>query len=185
MQSDSTRLRELAKGMRQLAGGRFRRDGMKVLAEEARRLVVLGFQRSITPDGQPWKPSRRRGQVMGTGQILRDTARLQNSIIPRATETGLLVKSNVAYAAVHQYGGTIHRAAHTSLQRYATLSGGRRKRIRLYSKRARSVLKGVSVSAGEVVIPARQFLPEGTLGPIWAPAFRRVMDALLMQRLHQ
>lgn len=54
-----------------------------------------------SPDGEKWKSTRRGGQV------LRDTGRLFGSLTQKATLTTAQWGTNVIYAAIHQFGGTI------------------------------------------------------------------------------
>ena len=65
------------------------------------------FETGSGPDGAPWKPSARARRQ--AGQTLVDTARLRDSIthVVRGSgpSTELLVGTNVAYAAIHQFGG--------------------------------------------------------------------------------
>lgn len=59
------------------------------------------FLRQSGPDGQGWKPTSRGGQ------ILRDSQRLFWSIVPRVYGNTIEWGTNVIYAAIHQFGGTI------------------------------------------------------------------------------
>ncbi len=64
------------------------------------------FERERGPGGVPWKPSARaeRGK-RGKGQTLTDSGRLRASITHRASRDAVEVGTNVAYAAIHQFGG--------------------------------------------------------------------------------
>ncbi|MEX2450913.1 MAG: phage virion morphogenesis protein [Rhodospirillales bacterium] len=59
------------------------------------------FEKQHDPDGKPWKPNRRGGQ------ILTDTARLRDSITHDAGDTYASWGTNVIYAGVHQEGAVI------------------------------------------------------------------------------
>lgn len=59
------------------------------------------FIRKSSPNGLGWKPAHRGGQT------LRDTGRLFQSLTYRATQNGVEWGTNVIYAAIHQFGGTI------------------------------------------------------------------------------
>ena len=67
----------------------------------------MRFERGEGPDGNPWPPSLRA--IVEGGQTLVDTARLKGSISHEASDTGVAVGTNVLYAAIHQFGGTITR----------------------------------------------------------------------------
>jgi phage virion morphogenesis protein len=64
------------------------------------------FQTSTAPDGSVW-PQSFRAKFAG-GKTLVDSARLFQSITHNASATGVEVGTNVEYAAIHQFGGTIH-----------------------------------------------------------------------------
>ena len=63
------------------------------------------FHRQAGPDGNPW-PKSIRAQMQG-GRTLFDSGRLEGSITHEASDRGLAVGTNVLYAAIHQFGGTI------------------------------------------------------------------------------
>lgn len=131
-------------------------EGVKRVAKqvglECKALVAEGFSRGVSPSGQAWAPVRRGGQP------LRDTGRLASSITLNDTGAGFTVGTNVSYAAVHQYGATIH-------------AKGKRG---LYSPKLRQFF------GKTVTIPARPFLPEGdSLPATWATRLdEAALDAL-------
>ena len=55
------------------------------------------------------KTLKRRGEAAGTGKILHRSGRLVNSITDSYDSTSARVGTNVVYAAIHQFGGTIQR----------------------------------------------------------------------------
>lgn len=65
----------------------------------------LRFRSMHGPDGTPW-PASRRAQEEG-GQTLSLTRRLRNSITSAYDRNSATVGTNVAYAAIHQFGGVI------------------------------------------------------------------------------
>lgn len=98
--------REAAQGLGRIAaaGG----DLRPTLRAIGARLVANTLQRfedQRGPDGVPWKRSRRA--VQQNGQTLVDTGRLRTSITFRAADASVEVGTNVVYAAIHQFGGTI------------------------------------------------------------------------------
>lgn len=122
------------------------------LAQEARKQVFDEFKSGRDPYGKPW-PATLRG-----GVILAKSGRLRNSLRPVATSTGFTITTPVIYAAVHQHGARIEAVR---------------------AKNLRFKINGQWVSKRAVIIPRRQFLPErdtGGLGPVWTPAFRRVIN---------
>lgn len=76
------------------------------LMDNLGRIVVsdtlLNFRAQSAPDGTPWEPTARGGQ------ILRDTGRLRNSIAYETEGSDTVyIGTNLIYAAIHQFGGTI------------------------------------------------------------------------------
>lgn len=63
------------------------------------------FANQRGPTGQPWPPIK--GRVRGGGKALRDTGRLMASITAKPQPDELVVGTNLEYAGIHQYGGTI------------------------------------------------------------------------------
>lgn len=67
--------------------------------------VQMRFRTTSGPDGRQWEKSFR-AQTEG-GQTLSLTRRLRNSITYEADRQSVAVGTNVIYAAIHQFGGTI------------------------------------------------------------------------------
>jgi phage virion morphogenesis protein len=169
---------QLAKFQRGLQAARspaFKAKLYKQLSLEALALVSECFEGERDPYGRKWKPLKNpRGRRIG-GMILSDTARLKNGFRASSSADNFTISSRVAYAAIHQYGGTITRKA-----------GSRTKLViaREASGRFRKGAKGRRVTttfgAGTSVIPARPFLPsQGDMGPRWTPRLKAIsMKAL-------
>lgn len=97
----------------------------------------LRFEAETSPSGVPWKKSRRAASQ--GGKTLQDSRRLYASLTSRVVGAGTLeVGTNVAYAAVHQFGATIRPKTKKRLK--FRIPGG-----------------GFRTAAG-VTIPARPFL---------------------------
>lgn len=75
------------------------------LAEEIGEALVSGtqdrFEAGESPDGTPWAPTARGGQ------ILVDTGRLRNSVGYEASPAMVAVGTNATYAPTHQFGAEI------------------------------------------------------------------------------
>lgn len=95
------------------------------------------FEKEQEPDGNPW-PQSVRAQVTG-GKTLSDSLYLRNSMTFEANSNSVAVGSNVIYAAIHQFGGTIKAKSKRGL-------------------RFRSGDNGDWVNRKEVTIPRRSFL---------------------------
>jgi phage virion morphogenesis protein len=123
------------------------------LLEDVKGRLLQSVNQNFVSQGRPraWTPlapstlAHRRG---GRAQILRDTGRLQASITGRIEGLSVVVGTNVVYAAIHQYGGTIHvpevRPRRAQALRFVTASGQV-----VYARRAK---------AHTVRIPARPYL---------------------------
>lgn len=80
----------------------------------------LRFVDQASPAGVPWVKSLR-AQVQG-GQTLRDTGRLMNSFTYNVIGNSVEVGTDVAHAAVHQYGAHI-QAVHGPYLRFRLPNG--------------------------------------------------------------
>jgi phage virion morphogenesis protein len=111
-------------------------EAMDAIGSGLEANVIDRFETGRGPGGRPWKPSIR-ARLAG-GQTLVDSGRLRGSITYRAGPRHVEVGTNVLYAAIHQFGGTIRAKA-----------GGR----------LRFKIPGVGFrSPREVTIPPRPFL---------------------------
>ncbi|MBI1214549.1 MAG: phage virion morphogenesis protein [Alphaproteobacteria bacterium] len=63
------------------------------------------FLSQVAPDGTPWKPLLRAKE--GNGMTLRMTSRLFQSFNFNASQKAVEWGTNVVYAGIHQFGGTI------------------------------------------------------------------------------
>lgn len=168
---------------------RFKEECGQVLAGTALKLIADGFRSERDPYGKSWPPLKHRN-----GKILRDTGRLANSYIATPTGDGLRIRTNVHYAAIHQYGATVkehkrdssilYRSAKTrkfvSSKRALKKGGLLRKNIAAYMLPSRT--------QGEFTIPQRQMVPmeeTGGVGPIWGRAFRRDANKFIRAWLEQ
>lgn len=158
--------------------------------------VKNNFQKSRAPDGTPWVPLAWP-RPSGPGKPLYDTGVLMNSI--RATVSGgvLSVFTDVAYAGLHQYGGTIRpvkaRKLAIPVTREAKRAGSPRKMVGLRFATFPSG-KGIAytqqgtgnrasrtvhfVLVDEVTVPARPFLG-------FSPAFVERLGRLFADELQR
>lgn len=68
--------------------------------ERMKRSIEANFQAGGRP--APWPPSKK-----ASGRTLIESSRLKNSIAYVASDQGMVIGTNVPYAAIHQFGGTI------------------------------------------------------------------------------
>jgi phage virion morphogenesis protein len=64
------------------------------------------FQTQLSPDGVTWKPSQRA--IRDQGLTLLDHGHLRSSLTWLAGRDQVEVGTSKIYAAIHQFGGTIH-----------------------------------------------------------------------------
>jgi len=145
--------------------------GKYMFAETMRQFKTAGAR-----SGNPWpplSPQTIRGRRKKSRAILQDTGRLRDSVTTRKgvyelTPKYLRMGSNLAYARIHQKGGTIHRisrAGSAILTRSRKTPSGlsftsRKRMLRLTSGRMKQ-FRYVSWSGGKsftIGIPARPFL---------------------------
>lgn len=91
----------------QLARVRFR-PLLAAIGNELVTSVSRRFETGTAPDGSRW-PESLRARLTG-GQTLIKSGRLRDSIAetgPQLTARSVEVGTNVVYAAIHQFGGTI------------------------------------------------------------------------------
>lgn len=133
-------------------------------------LLIGSVLKNFKAGGRPirWKPSKRARRE--GGQTLIDTARLKNSITRRVAGKTLYVGTNVAYGAIHQFGGRIHKnvtvSQHWRIMRQAF---GR-------PVDARRISVGSHQRQMDIRIPARPFLAV-------QDADRRYMDRIVAEHV--
>ncbi len=115
----------------------------------------LRFREGIDPDGAAWPPSKRALKVHG--QTLVKSGRLRDSITHNVFDGGVEWGSNVIYAAIHQFGGTIHREAGTQ-KIYRKVSKSGELGNRFVKKRVANYMTEHAHGAYDIHMPQRSFL---------------------------
>lgn len=124
---------------------------------------------------------KRRG---AEAKILQDTGRLAGSIATSYDRTHATIGSNVRYAAIHQLGGTIQRAAYSKQVRHRTNAKGELLRTAGFNGKGlvfakgghkRALTRWFEVPAHAINIPARPYLPFTGAGVLQASARTGVM----------
>lgn len=150
---------------RRLEGfSRSKRPLMRAIAGIMADAVEENFAREGRPEWLGLAPATRKRR--DGGKILQDSGRLASSIVARAEADSAMVGTNLLYAAIHQFGGEITRAAHSGWVRLRTdasgnlLRQGKNRRLAVFArdshKRARTVR--YTTSSSKTKIPARPFL---------------------------
>ena len=135
--------KELRGALARLAG--LGEDLSRPLRDVGQYLVTetnLRFETERGPGGLPWKESGRA--LAQGGQTLSDSGRLKQSVTLRVGARDVQVGTNVRYAAIHQFGGTIR----------AKTSKGLRFRLPWLKAAGESGWRRVQ----SVTLPARPFL---------------------------
>ena len=102
IQLDDRQIEIQLERLRHAAAGQGALPAMRAIARYGKTSTQMRFRDQKGPDGKRWipsKPALERG-----GQTLRKTNRLFRSIAWRATPGDAQWGTNVAYAAVHQFG---------------------------------------------------------------------------------
>lgn len=131
-----------------------RRQGlMKAIGDLLVGSAGENFRAERGPDGAAWAPlapstiraraRRARSQI----RILSETGALAGSVHAEATDDLARIGSPTAYAAIHQLGGTIQKAA-----------GSRTMVGRRFARRGAEGGREAEIMAHSITIPARPFL---------------------------
>lgn len=123
------------------------------------------FEREVGPDGQKWKPLAkrtanrqiRRGHRRGRANILRVTTRLYRSLVTQSDATSAEVGTNVAYAAVHQFGGEIQIYGRSQRATLKKIRGSNRSRFVKTGTKGGTV-RNVTIGEHVITMPARPYL---------------------------
>jgi phage gpG-like protein len=114
----------------------------------------LRFTRGVGPDGAPWKPSQRAKREGGKTLIL--SGRLWQSVAYNATASFVEWGTNVLYASIHQFGGTIRRQPHAhTIYRHVGKDGIEPGFVK---KKRSNFAQDVAIKAYNVLMPARPYL---------------------------
>ncbi|AWB06811.1 phage virion morphogenesis protein (plasmid) [Azospirillum humicireducens] len=160
---DDAALRRLLGGL--AASAEDMTDLMVQLAGQMELDTQRRFEEQRGPDGNPWPPSLRA--LTQNGETLTDTARLRQSIGSRVTRNTAEVGTNVVYAAIHQFGGTVQMPErqqtlywhHRGDTGSADWQSSRTFKDWKFSKRSRANYSEVhTVKAHSITMPARPFL---------------------------
>lgn len=123
---------------------------MRVVGRLVRDSVVRNFEAGGRPER--WLPTKKKGKKSGIMTLI-ESHRLMNSITSKGYPDRAEVGTNVVYAAIHQFGGTIQRKARV----LAFKNKGGFLSKSAASRRKTSVRIAVG-KAHETKIPARPFL---------------------------
>ncbi|EGL4350579.1 phage virion morphogenesis protein [Salmonella enterica] len=143
---------------RLLNGLEDRRDLMKSLAADMHDAVEENFAQQGRPAWQAWSKSyARQAAKRGQEKILQRRGRLADSIHEASDNDSATVGTNVKYAAIHQYGGTITMPARSQRAYYRQYKDGRVGH-RFVRKSQSNFSQWHTLPAYHITLPARPFL---------------------------
>lgn len=140
--------------------GRNLSDLMEQLAAQVEFDTARRFETQVDPDGNPWPPSLRA--LAENGETLTDTARLRQSITSSVSPTAFEVGTNVVYAAIHQFGGTVKKPARQQELFWHMGKDGAISDWRFVKRSKANYSETHTIKAHDVRIPARPFLGVGS-----------------------
>lgn len=121
------------------------------------------FEREAGPDGAAWKALAKRttlrkvrGGRRGSLNILRVSTRLYRSLVAASDGTSAEVGTNLIYAGIHQFGGTITHMARSQRATFKKLRNGRQRFAKRGSKGG--IDRGITIGEHSVTVPARPYL---------------------------
>lgn len=133
-----------------------RSQNLEPALREGALLFTSEFQKNFAEGGRPekWPPSKRA--LKEGGQTLRDSGALEHSVLqPQVDSQSVTFGSNLPYAAIHQFGGEIRRAARSEIFKRSRISRGPR---RGQFKGGTETGRGMSFKEYVIKMPARPFL---------------------------
>ncbi|KWH56310.1 phage virion morphogenesis protein [Burkholderia cepacia] len=142
---------------------------MGLVAQEMFEAVETNFAAQGRPKwlGLSKNTLRRRGEKAGAGKILQLSGRLASSISTRYDATTAVVGTNVVYAAIHQFGGSIERHPMSGIVRLRKDKNGMLLRqpghvhLAVFAKNRHKRVETVKWTRSQgwtIKIPARPFL---------------------------
>lgn len=148
------------------------------IGEGMHRRVDGRFSAQAGPDGAPWKPNApATKRAKGNKPILTDAGDLRRSIVPQVVAGVLTLSTHEPYAAIHQFGGAIERAAYSKQVRHRTNAKGELLRSAIMNGRGlifakdshkRALTRWFEVAAHKINIPARPYMPVRADGSLYA-----------------
>jgi phage virion morphogenesis protein len=168
---------------------------LQALGDDITQRAKQRFNTETGPDGQRWKdntPATKKAK--GGKSILFDKGELRRQIVPQVAGNTLTVSSTPIYAAIQQFGATIHKQAGTTTVRHRTDAKGELLRSAIMNGKGlifakashkRALERSFPTKAHTIIIPARPFMPvraDGSLYPQEQTELLALLNAFLAQR---
>jgi len=133
---------------------------MQVIQQKIMTETDMNFRREQSPEGIGWEKSERakkqNGKTLQHKGILRasiSTGRKFN--INKVDKQSVQVGTNLPYAPIHQYGGSINRNAQS---RYVNFKISKSGNWRFAKKKKANFQRGVTYKAYTISMPQRRFI---------------------------
>lgn len=144
---------------------RFEAEKPRIYREIGQSLLVnirQGFEAERSPEGEAWeplKPATVRQRKGDAHPILQRKGRLKKTITRKVNPDSVIVGTNLVYAAAHQFGVTINRAAGATKLHFRRISRGKNKgQVRFAKANDKRAKYGMAAAAHTIRIPARPYL---------------------------
>lgn len=117
------------------------------------------FREGRGPDGAEWKPlSPKTLKRKKNSRILVESGELHGSIHHEVQGDTVAIGTNLKYAGVHQFGGTVQIPARQGSSKFGSKGKNKGRFMKANSKAKHAVVKSYVIPAHERTIPARPFL---------------------------
>ena len=134
---------------------RFEAEKPRIYREIGQSLLVnirQGFEAERSPEGEAWEPLK-------PATVRQRKGRLKKTITWKVHPDSVIVGTNLVYAAAHQFGVTINRAAGATKLHFRRISRGKNKGQVRFAKASDNRAKfGMAAAAHTIRIPARPYL---------------------------
>ena len=144
---------------------RFEAERPRIYREIGQSLLVnirQGFEAEHSPEGEAWeplKPATVRQRKGDAHPILQRKGRLKKTITWKVGPDSVIVGTNLVYAAAHQFGVTVNRAAGATKLYFRRISRGKNKgQVRFTKASDKRATFGMAAAAHTIRIPARPYL---------------------------
>lgn len=155
------------------------------IAEDVVQRAKARFGTSSAPDGAPWKPKKKPD---GRPPLVGASGNLRRQIVRQAAgPNAVQIAATMAYSAIHQFGGSIERAAASVTVRHRTDAKGALLRSAIMGGKGlvfakashkRATARSFATRAHTIVIPARPYLPLTSAGTLYPDEQRLVLAAI-------
>ena len=137
---------------------RSKRPALRIIGSIIRTSVVRNFEKGGRPER--WQESKRVKKSGGTTLVRKGFGGgLLGSINVHVGANEVSVGTNKEYAAIHQFGGTVHHPAHERILHFKTFQRGPRLGRTLFAKPGKAS-HAVKITGGpyDITMPKRPFL---------------------------